>query len=321
MKNPKTSQLTVILAAALGGACFVQNARPVAGRAILYTSQPPGSTEDLRALDPAASSSQVLVRGDSLSSRSLAAWSPDSRGIALVREYGSHDELYVVDSTGRTERRLGPNLPKAIMFPDWSPSGRDIAVSSGDSAEKPGLYLVDVSSGEPSLLRRDAAAYRCPSWSPTGDRFVVAAYQTGRSALLVLDATGSVADTLAASDSTYLDCPQWSPKGSEVLFTVFHDGGKSGWERPAFHSNLALITLADRKVRQLTRDSGLTNYGRWARDGEWIVFQSDRHASPTRDPAQAGQMLRNLEIWIMRRDGTGFRRLTANSHFDAHPSW
>jgi Tol biopolymer transport system component len=96
---------------------------------------------------------------------------------------------------------------------------------------------------------------------------------------------------------------------------------ESGWERPAYHSNLAVLFLTGRAVRQLTHDRGLTNYGRWSRDGEWIVFQSDRASAPTTDGARARQLLQNLEIYVIRRDGTRLRRLTTNSYFDAHPSW
>jgi Tol biopolymer transport system component len=194
-------------------------------------------------------------------------------------------------------------------------------VSAGDRAEHPGIHVIDVTADRARQLRQDASAYRCPSWSPRGDRLTVAAYQDARSALVIIDTSGVVRDTVVQSDSTYLDCPQWSPRGDEILFTIFHGGGRSGWERPAFHSNLAVVSLSSRVVTQLTHDRGLTNYGRWARDGDWIVFQSDRHATPTTDPAQAGQMLQNLEIWIMRRDGTRLRRLTTNTYFDAHPSW
>jgi len=178
-----------------------------------------------------------------------------------------------------------------------------------------------VSTGNAREVRMDAASYRCPSWAPRGDRMIVAAYAKARSALLVLGSDGAGLDTLLQSDTTYLDCPQWSPRGDEILFTVFHGSGVSGWERPAFHSNLAVLSLTERRVRQLTHDAGLTNYGHWSPDGEWIVFQSDRGATPTRDPARAREMLQNLEIYSMRRDGTGVQRLTTNSYFDAHPSW
>ena len=290
-------------------------------RGILYTSQAPGGTEDLRLLDPSTGASTLLLAGDSSSSRSLAAWSADGRRLAWIQEYATGDKLFVAGSAGSQARRLGRELPHAILFPDWSPDGKKIIVSAGDSASHPGIFVVDVESGRSVSLRSDSSSYRCPSWSPGGDRVVVASYANARSALIVLDPRGAVLDTVVRSDTTYLDCPQWSPRGDAILFTVFHGGGQSGWTRPAFHSNLAVVELKTRQVVQATRDAGLTNYGRWARDGDWIVFQSDRHAEPTRDEAGVRQMLQNLEIWIVRRDGSGLRRLTTNGYFDAHPSW
>lgn len=302
--------------AGLGGRGSSPSPRP-----ILYQSQAPGGTEDLRSLDPATGRSALLLAGDSASSRGLAAWDPAAGRVSYVREYGTRDELYVFDPRSRTERRLGVGLPAAVMFPDWSPDGATLAVSAGETAERPGVYLVDVASGRARALRRGAESYRCPSWAPGGDRLVAAAYREGRSALVVLDLDGAVLDTLLRSDSTYLDCPQWSPRGSELLFTVFHGFGRSGWERPAFHSNLAVLDLATRRVRALTHDAGLTNYGRWSRDGRRVVFQSDRASAPTTDPARAADMLQHLEIYVVGRDGMGLRRLTHNAYFDAHPSW
>ena len=321
MRAVLCSMTVVFVTGTLPIACSARGGQGASTRAILYQSQAPGGTEDIRLLDSQSGRSRVVVAGDSISSRGLAAWSPDSRRIAFLREYRSRTELYVLDSVGGTVRRVGADLPNMTLFPDWSPNGGLLAVSAGESADHPAVYLVDAASGHSRQLRRDASAYRCPSWSPRADRLVVAAYREATSALLILDTLGVVRDTLLHSDSTYLDCPQWSPRGDEVLFTVFHGSGKSGWERPAFQSNLAIVSLSSNAVVQITHDRGLTNYGRWAHDGDWIVFQSDRHAGPTTDPAGAGQMLQNLEIWIIRRDGTGLRRLTSNTYFDAHPSW
>ena len=74
-------------------------------------------------------------------------------------------------------------------------------------------------------------------------------------------------------------------------------------------------------MTQLTHDAGLTNYGKWSRDGDWIVFQSDRHASPNLSEDGAAAMVQHLEIWIMRATGAERRRPTVNDIFDAHPSW
>jgi Tol biopolymer transport system component len=109
-------------------------------------------------LDPESGVSSLLLSGDSISARNLAAWSPDSRRIAFVREYGARNELYVLDSVGGVARRLGDDLPNAILFPDWSPNGTQLAVSAGDTPSHPGVYIVDVASGRPKQLRRDASS-------------------------------------------------------------------------------------------------------------------------------------------------------------------
>jgi Tol biopolymer transport system component len=51
------------------------------------------------------------------------------------------------------------------------------------------------------------------------------------------------------------------------------------------------------------------------------VFQSDRQAQPTTAHDGLQQLYKNLEIYIVRRDGSELRRLTENDYFDAHPSW
>lgn len=290
-------------------------------RPILYQSQAPGGTEDLRILVPATGVSTVLLHGDSTSSRGLADWSPDAQRVAYIRESDSQDALYVLDRRRGVQRRVGDSLPPTVIFPDWSPDGARLAVNAGRVASHVSVFFVDPSTGSAHEIRGDTASYRCPSWAPSGDRIVVSAYAHARSALLVLDTLGLVLDTLLQSDTTYLDCPQWSPRGDEILFTVFHGSGLSGWERFATHSSLAVLSVRERAVRRLTGGAGLTNYGRWSPDGKWIAFQSDRHARPTTDPAGVSQMLQNLEIYAIRRDGTGLRRLTTNTYFDAHPSW
>lgn len=309
--------------ACLSSACAPSTSgrRALSPRPILYQSQAPGGTEDLRVLVPETGASTVLLHGDSTASRGLAAWSPDGQRVAYVRESDSHDALYVLDTRTGVQRRLGDGLPAAVLFPEWSPDGARLALSAGRVASHVSVFLVELSSGSAREIRGGTVSYRCPSWAPSADRIVVSAYTHSRSSLLVLDTGGVVLDTLLQSDTTYLDCPQWSPRGDEILFTVFHGSGLSGWERFGPHSNLAVFSVRDRAVRHVTRGFGLTNYGRWSSDGEWIVFQSDRHATPTTDPSGVGQMLQNLEIYVVRRDGTRLRRLTSNTYFDAHPSW
>jgi Tol biopolymer transport system component len=71
----------------------------------------------------------------------------------------------------------------------------------------------------------------------------------------------------------------------------------------------------------VTDDRGVNNYGRWSRDGRWIVFQSNRYLPEQPDSAGDSPGLERYEIYLVRRDGMGLRRLTRNAWFDGHPSW
>ena len=269
-------------------------------RDILFVAQRPGGTEDTYALHLADLTTRRLIKGDSATSRSLPAWSPDDRSIAFIREFDDRSQLYVLDTIGGAPRQLAAQLDRFLAWPDWSPDG--------------------------SGLRRvlpDSTDLRCPSWAPEGHQFAVSAYRAGRSSILAVDVESGAARTLLASDTTYLDCPQWSPKGDAIALTIA-PADTDIWKldpRKAWRSDLAILDLKSGRLRALVGGPGLNNYGHWSRDGRWIVFQSDRHAAPRIDSLPLGDRFRSLEIYIVRVDGSGLRRLTTNGYFDGHPSW
>lgn len=105
------------------------------------------------------------------------------------------------------------------------------------------------------------------------------------------------------------------------LITVYR--GTTGLydeSRRKYGSNLALLDLRTLRFRAITDGYGLNNYGRWSRDGRWIVSQSNRYATNLPDSTDDSPRYEALEIYRIRRDGTGLERLTTNSYFDGHPS-
>jgi Tol biopolymer transport system component len=84
---------------------------------------------------------------------------------------------------------------------------------------------------------------------------------------------------------------------------------------------LALLDLQTLRFQAITDGHGLNNYGRWSRDGGWIVFQSNRYDRDLPDSTADSPRLETLEVYVVRRDGTGLQRLTTNTYFDGHPSW
>jgi Tol biopolymer transport system component len=68
----------------------------------------------------------------------------------------------------------------------------------------------------------------------------------------------------------------------------------------------------------------MSNYGAWSQDGQWIVFQSDRHAPPgwgRNDTLAFAKRFDSLELYLVSPNGDSVRRLTTNQTFDSHPSW
>jgi Tol biopolymer transport system component len=294
-------------------------------RDILFQATHPGGTEDTYALHLADLTTRRLIKGDSVSSRGFPEWSPDGRSIAYVREFDDHDQLYVLDTIGGTPRQLAAQLGGSAHFPDWSPDGKSILFTAGRTVEHEGVYLIrGDGSGLRAVLSDSVNEYRYPSWAPDGRQFAVATWSRSGSAILVVDvASGSRRQVLAA-DTIYLDCPQWSPKGDVLLLTVY-PSSVYPWENPSVNdarADLATLDFHSGRLRFVTTDRDkLNNYGRWSRDAHWIVFQSDRHAPPFRDSTATHFRFDSLEIYIVRADGSGLRRLTTNTYFDGHPSW
>lgn len=90
--------------------------------------------------------------------------------------------------------------------------------------------------------------------------------------------------------------PVWSPDGERLLFVSNRDGD----------DELYVMDARGRNVRQLTRNRRQDVTPRWSPDGRHIAFASDR--------GRAGEP----EIWLMRANGTGARRLVRTRN---HPTW
>lgn len=83
--------------------------------------------------------------------------------------------------------------------------------------------------------------------------------------------------------------PIWSPDGRQLLFVSRRDGD----------DELFVMDAAGQNVRQLTRNRSMDLTPQWSPDGMWIALASDR--------GRPGEP----EIWVMRADGGGARRLVA----------
>jgi Tol biopolymer transport system component len=228
-----------------------------------------------------------IVHADDLRLRNrVLAWSPDDRRLAIVGSLRGRYRLFVARvRSGRLRRVVtGRGRPSDL---DWSPDGRQIAFRAQVRGERAVVRAVDLASGR---VRRVHAGYATPIWSPDGQRLAL----DEKHRLLVRGRRGSA--RLVATHMPIAVPPTWSPDSRRLVFISGHE--------------LVVAEAVRRRTRRLRRESAAYLVGAvgWHDSGR-VVYVARK-----RDPG-------DLDIHVVRGDGTGVRALTANDFGEAGPAW
>ena len=181
----------------------------------------------------------------------------------------------------------------------WAPDGQRLVFQSEREPGNPfyQIYTLDLASGETKRISPGYGKTTCSFFRPGSDQILFA--------------------------STHHDPRSKAMQQEELEFRASGRERRYAWDYdPEFE-----IYAASEKTGQFTRLTNARGYdaeGSYAPDGQWIVFSSTRDAySRTLSGPEQKQLAVDpsyfAEIYIMRADGSGQRRLTTVAGYDGGP--
>ncbi len=188
--------------------------------------------------------------------------------------------------------------PNRIFFSGAGPPKITIFVSSADGSE------------ERALLQSTSRDYN-PSWSPDGQWIVFTSERNGSADLYRVKPDGAGLERLT-DNPAYDDQAAFSPDSNRIVFVTTRATG---------HANLWILDLRTRKSKPLTSGvAGGDFRPSWSPDGKWIAFSSDRGSTL---PKAEGhwEHLQIADVYLIRPDGSGLKRLTEHGNFCGSPKW
>jgi Tol biopolymer transport system component len=194
-------------------------------------------------------------------------------------------------------------------FPAISPDGRSIVVSERAPAnDRTALVMWDIDGTNPRRLYSDDVNVMGLEWSRDGQWVAFGAggffgARTSAPAKIMImrpDGTNAHAVTQEPGNAGF---PSWSPDGTEIVFRAWA-GNEQG-------EGLRIVDVETGKSRVLTNQ--YDTLPAWSPNGGEIIFT--RYARDERFRYD------EFDIYSIRPDGSGLKRLTSSEGNDAHAFW
>jgi Tol biopolymer transport system component len=218
------------------------------------------------------------------------AFSPDGNQVAFHHLGPNTSGIYTTLVDGEKPLRLTDNPNDS--YPTWSPDGRQIAFTRY-SKEGRNIYVVPALGGtehklhttprvygendvDGDLVLQSPVRWRYLNWSPDGKVLALSEGSADSSSFRI--ALLSLADlTTRPLTSPPVDKGDWgpafSPDGSTVAFARSF--------APGWIGDLFVVPATGGEPRQITFDNSFVNGLTWAKDGNDIVFSSNRGGVPS----------------------------------------
>jgi Tol biopolymer transport system component len=251
-----------------------------------------------------------------------------------------YNEICLLDLATRVQTRLTSGNANNY-YPSFSPDGSQIVFSSNRDGQFE-IYLMNLDGSNQTRLTFDPSSDdHAPAFSPDGTQiaFIKESHSSGQQHLWLMKRDGSGAVEVTGAGSNVID-PTWSPDGTRIAFVSARSGEKA----------LHIYTFTDGSVFQVTYSSPHPN-GRntWSPDGGILAFYSQEEPneiySVEIEGNQLTQLTQNsinlapcfspdgnwivfvsymdgeLDLYIMKPDGSNVQQITNNPYSDFQPRW
>lgn len=240
------------------------------GEQILFISfREEGKESSLYLMDADGNNIRKVL--DNWYSRSPAAWAPDGKRIASVRD----GVLYIITLDDKSVVPVAETGFGSVGYPAWSPDGKEIAFIHYKPKQGYELRLLNVQTHEQKVLLGELEKYPVksdPAWSPNGEQiaFVLQKFRPilshtdafawqDEETIYIINRGGSDLLQIVSEKGPDALHPTWSPHGDEIIYQQGIHLSEVGAIRQLFK-----IDVNSRAKTQLTHEG--TN-----RDADWLV--------------------------------------------------
>ncbi|KAK7407679.1 hypothetical protein VNO78_09690 [Psophocarpus tetragonolobus] len=178
------------------------------------------------------------------------------------------------------------------------------------------------------LTREETGNNAFPSCSPDGKSIVFRSGRSGEKNLYIVDAVEGEFNggIRRLTEGKWIDTmPCWSPKGDLIAFSSNrHEAGNS----EVFGIYLVGPDGSGLRRVEVAKGAGAGESARerlnhvcFSRDGEWLLFTANLGGVSADPVGLPNQFQPYGDLYVVRLDGTGLRRLTCNSYENGTPTW
>jgi serine/threonine protein kinase len=240
-------------------------------------------------------------------------WSPDGKKMVFIAPCSRNQQtypgssLFIIDVDG-TDMNPLPSSPIGDFDPDWSPVDNRVLFTTLRDFNRPQVWILDIDTGESYNVSANVANDSQATWSPDAEMIAfVSTRVIDRSQIWIMDTQGeNVSEFSRSTTRTNLE-PAWSADGELIVYTQFgiRGGGTPNlmgafWEEGGATSGVNEFRISDDPAGMREPD--------FSPDGRWVTFASNPD-------------LADLEIYLMRVNGSELTQLTTDDAEDFDPAW